>query len=128
MTAFIDLVVKKHTVERFVLLTGGSVEKGGYYIGKLWKHLADIGVEYCVLRATWFMGALFLPHSRLVVNVFQLTGRSKTLLVVVASCHDQRQGKVYTACWDSKIQFVSADTKPHSTDYGVLRPELFDSR
>ena len=58
MTAFIDLAVEKHGVKRFVLLSGSTAEKGGAHVGKVWQHLVDIGVEYCVLRATWFMGAL----------------------------------------------------------------------
>lgn len=62
MTAFVDLAVNKHGVKRFVLLTGNSAEKGGVYVGKLWQHLVDIGVEYCVLRATWFMGT-FSPNT-----------------------------------------------------------------
>jgi festuclavine dehydrogenase len=62
MTAFVDLAVKKHGVKRFVLTAGSSVEKGGLHVGKVWQHLVDIGVEYCVLRPTWFMGALS-PHT-----------------------------------------------------------------
>lgn len=57
MNAFIDLAVEKYLVKRFVLLAGASVEKGGHFVGKVWKHLVDIGVEYCVLRPSWFMGA-----------------------------------------------------------------------
>ena len=58
MNALVDLAVNKHGVKRFVLLTGSSVEKGGYYTGKVWEQLVDIGVEYCVLRANWLM---FVP-------------------------------------------------------------------
>ena len=58
MNAFVDLAVNKHGVTRFVLLTGSSVEKGGYHTGKVWEQLVDIDVEYCVLRANWFM---FVP-------------------------------------------------------------------
>ena len=58
MNAFVNLAVNKHGVKRFVLLTGSSVEKGGYHTGKLWEQLVDIGVEYYVLRANWFM---FVP-------------------------------------------------------------------
>jgi festuclavine dehydrogenase len=66
MTAFIDLAVKQHNVKRFVLLTGSSATKGGNHAGKVWQYLDDIGVEYCVLLATWFMGALlpYTPHLR----------------------------------------------------------------
>lgn len=32
------------------MMTGSTVEKGGPYVGGLWQHLADIGMEYCVVR------------------------------------------------------------------------------
>lgn len=56
MNAFIDYAVEKHGVKRFVLLGGTSIEKGGHHVGKVWQHLVDRKVEYCVLCATWFMG------------------------------------------------------------------------
>src|SRR5450432_996463 len=59
MKAFIYLAAKKHRVKRFVLLTGSSAEKAGFHVGKVWQHLIDMGVEYCTLRATWFMGGFF---------------------------------------------------------------------
>ncbi len=62
ITAFVDLAIEKHGVRRFVLLTGSTTEVGGVYVGKLWQHLVDLGVEYCVLRATWFMGT-FSPNT-----------------------------------------------------------------
>lgn len=58
MNEFIDYAVEKHHVRRFVLLAGNSVEKGGHFVGKVWQHLVDLDVEYCVIRATWFMGML----------------------------------------------------------------------
>ena len=54
--AFIDNAVKKHGVKRFVLLGGSSLEQDGFYMGTVWQHLVDLGVEYCVLRPTWFNG------------------------------------------------------------------------
>lgn len=62
MIAFVDYAIKQHGVKRFVLLGGSTVEIGGAFVGKVWQHLLDSNVEYCVLRATWFMGA-FLPRS-----------------------------------------------------------------
>lgn len=64
MSDFIDLTVKKG-VKRFVLIGGGTIEKGGHYIGGVWQHLDDIGVEYCVLRPTWFMGMFSLHPTPL---------------------------------------------------------------
>lgn len=54
--AFIDYAVQKHGVKRFVLFTGSTAEKGGPVPGKVWEHLDQLGVEYCVLRASWLMG------------------------------------------------------------------------
>lgn len=56
MTAFIDVAVKKYGVKRFVLLGGSTSEQDGLHVGKVWQHLVDLGVGYCVLRPTWFMG------------------------------------------------------------------------
>lgn len=90
MTAFVDHAVQRHGVKRFVLLTGSTVEQGGYNVGILWQHLVDIGVEFCVLRATWFMGALS-PHASHMYYKSRLTGRGcRKLLGAAASCDDQR--------------------------------------
>ncbi|EED79970.1 predicted protein [Postia placenta Mad-698-R] len=59
MNAFVDYAVKEHGVIRFVLIAGSSTEPGGHRLGKVWQHLIDMGVEYCVLRPTWFMAVAF---------------------------------------------------------------------
>lgn len=61
MNAFIDVAVK-HGVRRFVMLAGSGCELGGSArgVGKVWQYLVDQKLEYCVLRATWFMG-MILP-------------------------------------------------------------------
>jgi festuclavine dehydrogenase len=56
MNPFIDIAVKKYNVKKFVLLAGSSITNGGHYIGQVWKHLSDLGVDHTVLLATWFMG------------------------------------------------------------------------
>jgi festuclavine dehydrogenase len=56
MNAFVDHAIKEHGVRRFVLIGGSTSEPGGPHVGKVWTHLMDLGVEYCVLRPTWFMG------------------------------------------------------------------------
>ena len=61
MIAFVDLAIK-HGVKRFVMLTGSETERSGkVHSGAVWQHLEDTGVEYCVLRATWFMGSSIDP-------------------------------------------------------------------
>jgi festuclavine dehydrogenase len=58
VNSFIDYAVKEHGVKRFVMAGGTLIKKGNTLeMGKVWTHLDDIGVEYCVLRLTWSMGA-----------------------------------------------------------------------
>ena len=56
MNAFVDYAIKEHGVKRFVVLGGSTVEIGGMHVGKVWEHLIESKVEYCMLRPTWFMG------------------------------------------------------------------------
>jgi hypothetical protein len=65
MNEFIDYAIASHGVKRFVMLAGTTLVKGGdMYTGKVWSHLEELNVEYCVLQATWFMGMSLLPfHS-----------------------------------------------------------------
>ncbi|KDR72515.1 hypothetical protein GALMADRAFT_281286 [Galerina marginata CBS 339.88] len=51
---FIDLA-RERGVRRFVLLTASGIEAGGESLGKVHGYLVDSGVEYAVLRPTWFM-------------------------------------------------------------------------
>lgn len=77
MSAFVDYAVKEHGVKRFVLIGGSSTEPGGQHVGILWQHLIDIGVEYCVLRPSWFMGVL---SSRILASLFWLMIGNRKLL------------------------------------------------
>lgn len=63
MNAFVDYAIKEHGVKRFVLLGGSTVEIGGKHVGKVWEHLIESKVEYCVLRPTWFMGPFWLRFA-----------------------------------------------------------------
>lgn len=56
LNAFVDYAFKEHGVKRFVCLAGTPDELGKPGLGKVWQHLVNLGVEYCVLRPTWFMG------------------------------------------------------------------------
>ena len=55
MSRFIDFA-RARGVRRFVLLTASAIPRGGIGMGKVHDYLASLGVEYCVLRPTWFMG------------------------------------------------------------------------
>ncbi|KAB2573232.1 Agroclavine dehydrogenase [Lasiodiplodia theobromae] len=114
MNAYIDYCVKEQGVKRFVLMAGSSAEPGGWHTGKVWQHLLHIGVEYAVLRPSWFMENMSEGWSQASV----------------------KSGMLVTACGDGKIPFISAediaavvfhtltDEKPHNTSYRLLGPEL----
>lgn len=60
MKAFIDLAILKG-VKRFVLLSGSALEEGAPLMGVVHEYLVKIGVDYCVLRPSWFFGRSFPP-------------------------------------------------------------------
>ncbi|KAF8882042.1 hypothetical protein CPB84DRAFT_1686897 [Gymnopilus junonius] len=110
---FIDLAVSKG-IKRFVLLTASQIEAGGPIGGKIHKYLIDIGVEFTVLRPTWFIqnfATLFYQSIR-------------------------EHNQITTATGDGRIPFISAEDiaqaafdgltveKSPNTDYLVVGPEL----
>lgn len=102
MNAFIDYAVKEHGVKRFVLLGGSPDEIGGPHLGKVWQHLVELGVEYCVLRATWFMGTFPNPGDIIGKPSWRLMGRNSTnrkLLRGEGPFHDQRRGQDIFSLW-----------------------------
>lgn len=55
MNKFVDFA-KEHGVKRFVLCAGMSAQIGKDGMGRVWEHFIESGVDYCVLRPSWFMG------------------------------------------------------------------------
>lgn len=56
MNSFIDFALKQYDVRRFVLVAGSPAELGKLGVGMVWQHFHYTGVDYCVLRPSWFMG------------------------------------------------------------------------
>jgi festuclavine dehydrogenase len=55
MQPFIDLAVS-HGVKRLVLLSASVIDVGdGLLMGQVSAYIAGLGVEYAILRPTWFM-------------------------------------------------------------------------
>ncbi|KAJ5683102.1 ergot alkaloid A [Penicillium macrosclerotiorum] len=114
MVNFIDLA-KSQGVKRFVLISASNLEKGGTEMGQAHEHLADLdGIEYAVLRPTWFMeNFLESPHLDSIKN----------------------ESIIYSAAGDGKIPFISihdisrlalhalTDAVPLNRDLFVLGPE-----
>lgn len=115
MVEFVNFAREKYGVKRFVNVAGSSAQVGGPGMGKLWEHFIKTKVDYCLLRPSWFMENLSeeFPHTLI-----------------------RDQDKIYTACGDGKIAFISAidiaavayhalvDSEAPNCDYRVLGPEL----
>jgi len=111
---FIDLALSKG-VKRIVFCSATSFEKGGPGFGKVHEYLIDVGVDYVVLRPTWFIenfGGAFLGGIL-------------------------KYGKIFTPARDGRVPFISADDiakaafdalvakESPNTDYYVLGPKLY---
>lgn len=63
MIQFVGLA-RQRGVTRFVLLSASTIEKGGPAMGQVHEHLDALeGIEYAVLRPTWFMGPFPFPFN-----------------------------------------------------------------
>jgi len=118
MKGFIDLAVSHH-VKRFVLLSASVMEVAdGPMTAQVSKYLVGLGVEYAILRPTWFMQNF---------SEFEISS--------LATIRDE--DCIISAAGDGKIPFVSCDdiaavafraltdAVPHNTDYLIVGPGLF---
>lgn len=115
LKAFIDLA-KAKGVRRFVLLSASPLEAGGPAMGQAHAYLRDLGVEWAVLRPTWFMEN-FTTQERHTSSI-------------------RDDSAIYSATEDGRIPWVSADDiaaaamatltipEPPNTDYLILGSEL----
>jgi len=116
MKAFIDLAVETG-VRRFVLLSASLLDVGdGPMMSQVSKYISSIGVEWAVLRPTWFM------------EDFSEMQHMPTI---------RDEDKIVTATGDGKVPFIAADDiaavafrtlvdeMPHNTDHLIFGPELF---
>ena len=132
MKAFIDVAVEKG-VRRFVLLSASVLDVGdGPMMGQVSKYLSSLGVDWAVLRPTWFMGWSFSLSPKDI-----LTNKSTENFSEMQHLHSIRDAdNIVTATGEGKLPFVSADDiaavafraltdeKSHNTDYLLLGPEL----
>jgi len=112
--AFIDLAIVKG-VKRFVLLSATVCERGESDMGGVHEYLVQVGVDYCVLRPTWFME--------------NLTGEQLEAL--------RDDSALYSAAENGKIPWIAAediadaacsallDEKSHNTDHILVGPDLY---
>jgi festuclavine dehydrogenase len=138
MKAFIDLAVEKG-VQRLVLLSASLLEVGdGPVMGQVSKYISELGLEWAVLRPTWFMGTLALialPNSYPLTE-FHADDRAENFSEMAHLYTIRDEDKIITATGDGKLPFVSADDiatvafraltdkVAHNTDHLILGPEL----
>ncbi|KAF7886008.1 hypothetical protein EAF00_010111 [Botryotinia globosa] len=116
MNAFIDVAIK-NGINRFVLLSGSDTEKGGDDAGGVWQHLDDTGVEYSVLKASWFMDNFIIwPY------VQSIKEENKFI-----SAMSDGQAPFVSASDIARVAMVALTSKnPPDHDYRVLGPELLN--
>jgi len=116
MKKFIDLAVSKE-VKRLVLLSGSLLDENNpLLIGRVDKYIMGLGVDYCVLRPTWFME-----------NFSERELECTTI---------RDESKIYSAMGTGVIPLVSVDDvaavayralcddESHNTEHLILGPEL----
>ena len=79
MKPFTDFAISKG-VKRFVLLTSSAIEAGEPAHGKVHEYLVQKGVDYGVLRPTWFMGL----YGRIKSSEISHTGLSYVAFVIMS--------------------------------------------
>ncbi|KAF7976426.1 hypothetical protein HWV62_6845 [Athelia sp. TMB] len=115
MAAFIDLA-RKAGVKRFVFLSATTFDENSPAHGAVHKYIKGLGVEWCVLRPTWFMENFTeLPHLTIGIAKYSV---------------------FYSATGNGVLPWISADdiaavafhaltdATSHNTDHLVLGPQL----
>ncbi|KDQ27409.1 hypothetical protein PLEOSDRAFT_1089325, partial [Pleurotus ostreatus PC15] len=85
--SFIDLAVK-HGVKRFVLLSATQLNKGDIMMGAIHEYLDKKGLDYCVLRPSWFQENFLMPEY---------------LSLIV------KENIIVSAAGDGRVPWISAD-------------------
>lgn len=131
VNGFIDLA-RARGVKRFVLVSSSGQERGSGLHGLVHDHLATIGVEYAVLRPTWFQGEC----ARMPRYCQSADCSPENFSGPSARLNPKDSLKIYSAAGDGKIPHISCDDiaavafralvdeKPLNTDPLVLGPEL----
>ena len=134
--AFIDFARTKG-VKRFVFLSASPVDANNPY-GKVHAYLKRLGteegLEWAVMRPTWFMRMLY--QSLMVSRVCVLTVNTENTSEEQFWHPVKDESRVISATGDGKLPFVAAediaavaakaltDEKSHNTDHVILGPEL----
>jgi len=96
-------------------MAGGTLLEKGHELGlgKVWTHLDNIGVEYCVLRLTLVHGCASIPSIYSLgglcsCSVARLTEYRQFFLRALRWQLSKMKNTIYTATGDGLVPFVSA--------------------
>jgi len=107
---FIDMAVEKGA-RRLVLLSASPLEEGGQAMGQVHAYLREVGetkgIEWAVLRPSWFMGGLCFRLQTPEARLTWMPENFSSYLPHVLSIKEE--GRIYSATEDGRIPFVSAD-------------------
>ncbi|KAL9624676.1 MAG: hypothetical protein Q9160_001030 [Pyrenula sp. 1 TL-2023] len=114
MKAFADFSRDKG-IKRFVLLSSSAVKSGETPLGKMHAYLETSGLEWTVLRPSWFMENFSEgPYLSTIRQSSQISSATLTGKVPFVSAHDIA-AVAYQAL---------TDPKPHNTAHIIRGPEL----
>ncbi|KAG6813058.1 hypothetical protein H0H92_014330 [Tricholoma furcatifolium] len=109
---FVELAISRG-VKRFVVLSSTQMARGGHWVGKIHEYLEDRGVEWAVLRPTWFMENFSTLLADFINN----------------------DNSIPTSMRDGRIPFIAADDiaeaacsaltdeKSHNIDHIIVGPD-----
>ncbi|KAF8075718.1 hypothetical protein FPV67DRAFT_379479 [Lyophyllum atratum] len=117
MKPFIELALRKG-VKRLVLITSSqtSTSRGNPEMGRVQKYVTELGVEYCILRPTWFMDNFghwghFVKGIRDEGVIKSATGGGKMPLISI--------GDIVDVAFNALV-----DENSHDTNHILVGPEL----
>ncbi|KAH8815562.1 ergot alkaloid A [Xylogone sp. PMI_703] len=116
MRAFIDIAVERN-VKRIVLLSGSVLHVGdGPALAAASEYITSLGIEYALLRPTWFME----NFSEMEHHVTSITEQN-----CIISSNGSGKLPLISADDIAEVACLSlTDERPHNTEYLLLGPEL----
>jgi ergot alkaloid biosynthesis protein len=118
VNSFIDFSITRG-VKKFVLCAGTSAVKGGQFVGKVWEHLEELkadGVEFAILRPTWFMENFSeMQHQFTIKNESLFYSAAEDAKIPFVSCDDIAA---------AAVAFLSGKVPYGNKDYMILGPDL----
>ncbi|KAG6833049.1 hypothetical protein H0H87_012060 [Tephrocybe sp. NHM501043] len=131
---FLDLAVAKG-VKRFVLMSGTAMVKGSEAMGKVHEYIVALGVDYCILRPTGFIGKRYNSTTRVPLAILLIMQAELFGTHFLRGIRDENY--IASAAKDGRIPLIGVDDivdvafdalvdeESHNTEHIIVGPELF---